>query len=372
MIDRIVVTYQYRGVDPVSIAEVIRVEQTIEFPRDLAPEWIQSDVVGKVEEILSTSPHHHTITISYNPDVAGAELPQLLNVLWGNASLFPGVKIIDLKLPESILKLFKGPRFGVEGLRTIFGARNRPLLTTALKPMGSDSKTLAKMAGTLASAGFDMIKDDHSLANQPWSLWEERVALVSDAVNEANAKTGGKCVYAPSLNLRFDRVHTAAHRAKELGAGALLVLPGITGFDSMRTLAEDDSLALPIQGHPSMLGSLVTSESEGIAHGIIFGTISRLAGADVTIFPNMGGRFSFSEEQCLEIKTAAQGELLHIKKIWIAPAGGMTIERVPEMINMYGLDTALLIGGALSRGDLAGNAKKMFETVQDISIYSKS
>ena len=364
--DRILVTYQFHGVDPAVIAEVIRVEQTIEFPFDLAPEWIQNDVVGKVEEISSTTPQHHLITISYNPDVAGAELPQLLNVLWGNVSLFPGVKVVDLKLPESILRLFKGPRFGVDGLRTVFDAPTRPLLTTALKPMGSDSKNLAEMAKTLASAGFDMIKDDHSLANQPWSLWEERVALVSDAVNEANAKSGGKCVYAPSLNLRFDRVHAAAHRAKELGAGALLVLPGITGFDSMRTLAEDDSLALPIQGHPSMLGSLVTSPSQGVAHGIIFGTIARLAGADVSIFPNMSGRFSFSEAQCLEIKSAAQGELSHIKKIWIAPAGGMTLDRIPGMIDMYGLNTALLIGGALSRGDLAENAKKMSKMVRAI------
>ena len=366
--DRILVTYQYHGTDPAAIADVIRVEQTIEFPRDLAPEWIQNDVVGKIEEITSEAPDHHAITISFNPDVAGAELPQLLNVLWGNASLFPGVKVINLVLPESILKLFKGPRFGVIGLRALFNAPTRPLLTTALKPMGSDSKTLAEMARTLASAGFDMIKDDHSLANQPWSLWEERVALVSNAVNEANAKTGGRCVYAPSLNLRFDYVHEAAHRAKELGAGALLVLPGITGFDSMRTLAEDDSLALPIQGHPSMLGSLVTSAREGISHGIIFGTIARLAGADVSIFPNMGGRFSFSEEQCLDIKNAAQGELSHIKKIWIAPAGGMTIDRIPGMIDMYGLDTALLIGGALSRGELAENAVEMSKMVRNIHL----
>lgn len=366
--DRILVTYQYTGTDPQAIAEVIRVEQTIEFPRDLAPQWIQNDVVGKIEEITSAAANIHAITISYNPDVAGGELPQLLNVLWGNASLFPGVKVVDLELPESILKIFKGPRFGVEGLRKLFDAPTRPLLTTALKPMGSDSKTLAEMARTLARAGFDAIKDDHSLANQPWSLWEERVALVSKAVNEANEEVGGKCVYAPSLNLRFDRVHDAAHRAKELGAGALLVLPGITGFDSLRILAEDDSLALPIQGHPSMLGSLVTSPTEGIAHGIIFGTIMRLAGADISIFPNMGGRFSFSQDQCRDIECAAHSDLGAIKKIWVAPAGGMTLDRIPEMVKMYGLDTALLIGGALSRGDLAENAQKMSEMVRSIRI----
>ncbi len=362
--ERIFVTYEYRGIDPKAIADVIRVEQTIEFPYDLAPSWIQETVVGEVEDISSPEKELHVITISYNSDVAGGELTQLLNVLWGNASLFPGVKIIDLTLPSVIIGKFKGPRFGVDGLRKLFNAPTRPLLTTALKPMGSDSKTLAQMARTLALSGFDMIKDDHSLANQPWSLWTERVNLVSRAVNEANAEVGGSCVYAPSLNLPFDRIKDAAYRAKELGAGALLVLPGITGFDSLRSLAEDDDLALPIQGHPAMLGSLVTSKSEGISHGILFGTLMRLAGSDVTIFPNLGGRFSFTPEQCRDIQVKAHQPMEHMEKSWVAPAGGMTIERIPEMIEMYGLDTALLIGGALSRGDLAQNATRMSEMVR--------
>ncbi len=359
MTERLTITYRYHGIRPEAVADVIRVEQSIEFPYELADPWIQQDVVGKVENIESTAPNCHLVTISFNPDVTGGELPQLLNVLWGNTSLFPGVRVVNLAIPDSVTSNFRGPRFGIEGLRQRFNAATRPLLTTALKPMGSSSKTLASMAHTLALAGFDMIKDDHSLANQPWSMWRERVELVSDAITDANSKTGRNCAYAPSLNLPFDQIHEAAHTAKELGAGALLVLPGITSFDSMRTLSEDDSLGLPILSHPSMLGSLVTAKQEGIAHGIVFSTLARLAGADVTIFPNTGGRFSFTADECLEIRNLAISPLGNLKRIWIAPAGGMSVELVPQMIEMYGQDTALLIGGALSRGDLSENAKNM-------------
>jgi ribulose-bisphosphate carboxylase large chain len=234
--------------------------------------------------------------------------------------------------------------------------------------MGSDPKTLAKMARTLALAGFDMIKDDHSLANQPWATWKERVKIVAETVSEVNEITGGTCAYAPSLNRPFDQIVDAAHTAKELGAGALLVLPGLTGFDSMRVLAEDNSLSLPIQAHPSMLGSLVISEHEGINHGIVFATLMRLAGADITIFPNVGGRFSFTVDQCLDIRNRAQSPLGDIAEIWVAPAGGMTVEQIPRMVEMFGQDTALLIGGALHRGDLAANAKRMVEAVASISL----
>ncbi|MEI9906606.1 MAG: RuBisCO large subunit C-terminal-like domain-containing protein [Actinomycetota bacterium] len=369
-IDRLEIDYFYRGENPQEIADVIRVEQSIEFPFELAQPWIQEEVVGKVEEIRSSSPSTHLITISFSVDVVGPELTQLLNVLWGNASLFPGVRVIDARIPKSITDLFRGPRFGIHGLRNSFGAVQRPLLTTALKPMGSDSKTLAKMARTLALAGFDMIKDDHSLANQPWAQWRERVALVAQTVSEVNAITGRNCAYAPSLNLPFDQISEAAHTAKELGAGALLMLPGLTGFDSMRAIAEDNSVGLPIQAHPSMLGSLVTSKNEGIAHGIVFATLMRLAGADVTIFPNVGGRFSFSEEECLDIRNRAQSPLGDLAEIWIAPAGGMTIERIPQIIEMFGRNTALLIGGALHRGDLAENAQRMVEAVASLPAGS--
>jgi ribulose-bisphosphate carboxylase large chain len=361
--DQIYVKYAFTGEDAKAVADVIRVEQTIEFPYDLASSWIQDEVVGKVEEITSSDKTNHLITISYNTDVTGGDLTQLLNVLWGNTSLFPGIKIVDLKLPDTLLKNFKGPRFGVSGLRKLFKAPTRPLISTALKPMGSDAKTFAAMAHALALAGFDLIKDDHSLANQPWATWKDRVTEVARAVQDANAITGGNSAYAPSLNLPFDQIREAAHTAKELGAGALLILPGITGFDSLRTIAEDDSIGLPIQGHPAMLGSLVVSKEVGISHGIVFGTLMRLAGADISIFPNTGGRFSFTPEQCFEIAKHSREVLGGLKTSWISPAGGMTLEKIPQMIDMYGYDTALLIGGALSRGNLSENAARMCEMV---------
>ena len=366
MSDRLHITYKYFGNDPKQIAEAIRVEQTIEFPFELAASWIQETVVGKIEEIKSDFTEVHTIIISYNSDVVGADFTQFLNVLWGNASLIPGLRVVNVELPTIFLSNFKGPRFGITGLRNLFNSATRPLLTTALKPMGSDSAKFAKDAAILVEAGFDMIKDDHSLTNQPWSTWNDRVKTVAFAVNDANSKFGKKCLYAPSLNLPFDQLYDAAFTAKEFGAGALLILPGITGFDSMRVLAEDDDLALPIQAHPSMLGSLVTSPTQGIGHGIAFGLISRLAGADITIFPNFGGRFSFSPIQCAEIREASRAPLGSIRPNWIAPAGGMTIDRIPEMVEFYGNDTALLVGGALHRGELFANAKRMVDSLNSI------
>ncbi|HHW82582.1 MAG TPA: ribulose 1,5-bisphosphate carboxylase large subunit [Actinomycetales bacterium] len=355
---RLYVRYRITGRDVAEVAEAIRVEQTIEFPVDLAAHWIRTDVVGAVEE---TGPD--SVVVSYAPGVIAGGLTQFLNVLWGNVSLFEGVRVEAIQLPDGAASL-RGPRFGTSGLREVFAAPTRALLVTALKPMGSSSAELAGAAGTLAAAGIDIIKDDHSLGDQPWSPWYERVARCSEAVAEANSRTGGRAVYMPSLNVPAPEVHERAHAAKELGAGALMALPGISGFDSMRALADDDSLALPLMSHPSMLGSLMVNRSQGISHGLVLGLLNRLAGADLSVFPNHGGRFGFSQAECAEIRDEAAAPRDTLLATVPAPGGGMTVERVPELLEFYGNDVALLIGGALHRGDLAANAWRMREAVE--------
>ncbi|WP_324651817.1 RuBisCO large subunit C-terminal-like domain-containing protein [Georgenia sp. H159] len=357
--DRLHVRYRVTGRDADEVAEAIRVEQTIEFPADLAAPWIQEEIVGRVEDRDTDS-----VVVSYAPGVLAGGLTQLLNVLWGNVSIFEGVRVVDVRLPDDDVLGLRGPRFGVAGMRELLAAPRRALLATALKPMGSSAAELAEVARTLAVAGLDIIKDDHSLGDQPWAPWRERVARCAEAVREANSRTGGRALYMPSLNVPAPEVQERAHEAKALGAGALLVLPGISGFDAMRALADDDELALPVMSHPSMLGSHIVSASQGIAHGLLLGLVNRLAGADLCVFPSHGGRFAFSPEQCAEIRDECAAPRGRLAPALPAPGGGMTVERLPELLDLYGRDVALLVGGALHRGDLATNAARMREAVE--------
>lgn len=193
------------------------------------------------------------------------------------------------------------------------------------------------------------------------------MARCAEAVREANARAGTGARYLPSLNLPAHEVLERAHEAKELGAEGLLVLPGISGFDTMRALADDDDLALPVMSHPSMLGSHVVSPSQGLGHGILLGLVNRLAGADMVVFPNYGGRFGFSVEQCEQIRDECAAQRPGVRSALPTPGGGMTLERVPEILSLFGQEVVLLIGGALHRGDLRGNAAALREAVQAVS-----
>ena len=65
------------------------------------------------------------------------------------------------------------------------------------------------------------------------------------------------------------------------------------------------------------------------------------------MFANHGGRFAYSTATCLNLARFAREDWPGIKPSIPVPAGGMTTERVPEMLDFYGRDTMLLIGGAL-------------------------
>jgi ribulose-bisphosphate carboxylase large chain len=278
--------------------------------------------------------------------------------------MVPGVRLVDFELPDSLLASFPGPRIGVGGLRQRFGRSAGPILATALKPMGTPIDKLAAMAHELAINGIHLVKDDHSFATQPFCMFRERVPVIADAIARANA-AGGNSVYLPALNVPINEMAAAVEFALESGAGGLLVLPGLFGFDTLRWLAEWTPPETIIMSHPSMLGSLVGDPSLGMAHALALGKLPRLAGADVSIFPNYGGRFSFDPHDCRDVATACLEPLGDLRRAFPAPAGGMTVERVPEMTDFYGPDVCLLIGGGLYRGDIATQVRRMVSAIED-------
>lgn len=331
-------------------AAALCVEQTIEFPADLVwVEEISRHIVARVGEVREAGERSFDIDIQFSADVAGTELPQLLNVLFGNASLLPGVRLQRFEPGPQLLSHYRGPRFGVDGVRRLVRARHRPLLCTALKPMGLSAEELADLSYRFALGGVDLIKDDHGLTDQRFSPFRERVRRCAEAVERGNRETGGTCRYAPHVTGPAHELHDRARLAKLSGAGALLLAPGLAGFDAMRRIADDDDIDLPILNHPAFLGSFIVRPDHGISHFALFGQLARLAGADATIFPNFGGRFSFSQDECRETADGCRQPMGNLRPIFPVPAGGMKRSRLVEMVEFYGNDVMLLIGGDLHR-----------------------
>jgi len=367
--ERFKVDYQITGAEAEarSLAETARVEQSVEFPAELVPDGdIRDRIMGQLEAFEPVGEGRFRATISFAVESAGTELTQLINLLWGTGSFFPGFRVERAELPESLLAHYRGPRFGVTGLRERVKVYDRPLLCTAIKPMGLTPQHLAGMAYACALGGMDLIKDDHGITDQPFCRFEERVTQCAEAVARANRETGFSCLYVPNVTGPTDQILARARFASEAGAGGIMISPGLTGFDALRQVADDDPVNLPVLSHPTATRHCVLHPEHGFSHYLFYGQLQRLAGADSSIYIQQGGRFQVRPEDCLAARDGCRDALGHIRPIMPMPGGGMTRERIAGLKETYGAEVIFLVGGGLHRmgPDLAENVRQLVSSVR--------
>lgn len=349
-------TYRLRcsECDAETIARQIAFEQTVEVPEDLIRSAvIRDDVLGRVRSIEPTVGHPGSFdaTIDYPAELAGTHVGQMWNLLYGNISLKRQIRLERVDLPLSVRHRLPGPRFGINGVREMLGVFQRPLLATALKPRGSSPALLAALASAFAAGGGDLVKDDHNLVDSTFAGFCERVDRCQAAVDEVVARTGRQTLYAPNLSPPIHELDRYAEYLVRRGCRAALIAPMLLGLDTVAHLTRRYPLVW--LAHPTFTGCYFHDPAHGVAPGVLLGQWFRWLGCDATVFPNHGGRFTFSREECQAIAEGARAADPDFLPCWPTPAGGMSFDRLPEMAAEFGHDTQFLIGGALL-GDSAG------------------
>ena len=339
-------------------ARAIAVEQSVEMPVEpIEDRYVLEETLGRLESIRDLGGGEYEVRIGLATITTGLEAGQLANMLMGNTSLQDGVILVDAVFPEDIVKAFGGPNLGLDGLRARVNASGA-LSATALKPQGTPPATLARIAYDIALGGIDYIKDDHGIADQSYSPFAIRVPMIAEAVTKAGAKTGVPTRYLPSLNGNLDAMRRQIEICRANGLDTVLVTPMLAGLAQFQTLKRENP-GIAFIAHPSFGGL-------PMAPSFLFGKLFRLIGADATIFPNYGGRFSYSKEECHRIAQFALESAPGIKPCVPVPAGGMTLARIPEILDFFGRDVMLLIGGSLlsAKGKITEETAKFCDAVR--------
>lgn len=354
-----------RGEDAHTKAVLIGLEQSVELPRELVAPDLAERMAGRVERVEYASPRQARVELSFSLAAIGTDLLQCVNVLYGNVSLKPGIRIVDIDWPVELAAHWGGPAYGVAGLRTLAGVPRRALLCTALKPMGLSATELARRCEAFARGGIDIIKDDHGLADQPSAPFAERLARCQEAVTRANAATGGSSLYFPNVTGSLARLSQRLAAARAAGCRGVLVSPWLLGLDALQLIRDQSRLAM--LAHPALAGSLFGRRA-GMAPELVLGDLFRMAGADAVIYPNSGGRFDFSVATCRRINDRLRRPLGTLRPSLPAPAGGMDVARAGDWVRRYGPDTLLLIGGSLyAQGDLQRGAAALRDIVEGLA-----
>lgn len=365
--DDLVVTYSVRATAATveDRALDLCVEQTVEVTEPL---WrdpaIAGRTLGRVEDLREAGDGRFEVRIRFPAATVGREIPQVLGVIYGNASLKEGIRVERVEPGPGLARALGGPRHGCAGLRGLAGVADRPLVASALKPIGRSVRELASYAYEMARGGLDVIKDDHGLTNQAICPFEARVEACADAVRRANRETGGRTLYFASVTGPLDEVLSRALFARAAGAGGVLVSPLVVGLDVLRLLSCESGL--PVMAHPALAGAFFAAPDHGMSHGALLGTLMRLCGADLVIFPSWGGRFPVTRDECAGLDLALKEDLHDLRPALPVPAGGMTLDRVRDLVAVHGRDVVLLVGSALYERspDLAANVRHFRSLVE--------
>jgi len=317
------------------------VEQSVEMPlAAIDDETVLSDIVGAVEDIADLGGGLFEVRIGLATATVGHDAGQFLNMLFGNTSLHDDVVLWDVAVPNTLAEAFGGPRHGLAALRQRLRLHGRALTGSALKPQGLPPERLGLLAEHLARGGLDFIKDDHGLADQDYSRFAGRVRACATGVARGVRATGHPTRYIPSVTGDLDQMRAQATLAREEGLDCLMVAPMISGFPAVQALVRDFP-EMAFFAHPSLGGAA------RIAPELLIGSLFRLIGADAVIFPTYGGRFGYSPDTCRRLAANARRTGDGMRAALPVPAGGIGLERVRELLDFYGEDTMLLIGGSL-------------------------
>ena len=277
-----------------------------------------------------------------------SQIPLLLATVYGECASSGEIRLLDLDLPGAFTRAFKGPKFGLDGIRKLVGAEGRPLLIVMLKPaIGLTPGESAEVFHQVALGGADAVKDDELLVSHPWSHFLDRIREHERAAQAAFEETGHRTLYFVNITDRPDHLVQNAHRAVEAGASALMVDYLTVGISALSMLADDPAIAVPVMGHLAFSGALYAAPRTGVSSHLVLGRLPRLAGADVVVYPSPYGTLRFTRSMHIRLAQAMTEPFHGIRPILPAPGGGLHAGMTRRLFDDLGTDFAIGAGGAV-------------------------
>lgn len=314
------------------------------------------------------------VTIGFPVDIFEIEnIPQFLATVAGNLfglGTLSNVRLIDIKLPKSFVKEFKGPRFGIEGVRKLVGTQNdrRPHVGTIIKPkVGLNPTETAEVAYAAGIGGCDLIKDDETLTDQAFCPMLDRLEKVTEKIDKIKQESGRTVLYAVNITSGAEEILDRADAAIEQGANMLMIDVLTAGFSALQTLRNDNSIDLPIHVHRTMHGAITRNKKHGIAM-LPLAVLVRLCGGDQLHTGTAQGKMERDLEEVNKINNFLKSNWYDFKTTFPVASGGLYPGAVPSEIGAFGNDVILQAGGGIHGhpdGTIAG-AKAMRQAVDAV------
>ena len=311
----------------------------------------QADV-SKIEVYAQDEGVIHVHSPVDNMDLSSDLLYQFLMLTIGGPILefvyYDGVAFLDFELPEVVLNALPGPQFGIQGTRELLSLDEEiPIIGTIVKPCaGLTTDEVAEKCYQASLGGVRFIKDDEKMMGPSYCPQEAKVKAVSSRLKSAEEVTGLKTLYAPHVISPPQKMKETCARLVEWGATALMFNPIVHGLGTLKCLAEDEEIPVPLYAHSG--GRSGWSTGPRRVDDVVLAKLIRLAGGDYFQIGVMGQKechvASLSPEMLLRLNEAFKEPMGQIKDTVSVTAGGLDPRNLVDNLAAFGPGIMALAG----------------------------
>jgi len=325
-----------------------------------------SDLSAKAYEFTEVGNNEWIVKIAYPVHIFEEwNMPGFLASVAGNVFGMKRVKWLrleDLYLPERFLRDFKGPAFGIKGVRKKLGIGKRPLYGVVPKPkVGYSPEEVEKLAYELFSGGADFLKDDENITSPWYNRFEERAERITKVMEKVENETGEKKTWFANITADIREMERRLGILADLGNPHAMVDVVITGWAALeyiRDLAEDYGIA--IHAHRAMHAAFDRNPKHGISM-FVLAKLFRILGVDQLHIGTAGvGKLEGGKWDVLQNKRViteshykpeeddllhVEQKFYHIKPVFPTSSGGLHPGNIEPVIRTLGTDLVLQLGG---------------------------
>jgi len=307
-----------------------------------------------------------TVRIAYPEELfEQGNMPQILSSIAGNIfgmKAVDNLRLQDIDFPSLVIKSFKGPKFGIKGIRKFMSVKNRPFVGTIVKPkVGLNETEHAKVAFDAWTGGCDIVKDDENLTSMTFNNFEDRVIKTLEARDRAQQETGEKKAYMPNVTAETGEMIKRAEFVREHGGRYAMIDIITSGFSGLQSLREAD-LGLAIHAHRAMYAALSRNPKHGVSM-LVIAKIARIVGVDQLHIGTIIGKMHGGAGEVKSIQDAVEKQKIsagskissHVlgqdwgdtNTVLAVSSGGLHPGHISKLVELMGSDVVIQLGGGI-------------------------
>jgi ribulose-bisphosphate carboxylase large chain len=287
-------------------------------------------------------------------------LPGILSSVGGNIFGMKSIKELlweDIQIPKKMLKSFKGPRYGIDGLRKRLRIKKRPLIGTVVKPkVGLQPGEHSRVAYDSWRGGCDLVKDDENLTSQKFSNFKERFLKTIKLCDKAEKETGERKAYLVNCTAETKKMLERIDFVEKHGGNYIMLDILTLGWGALQTAREYTKL--PIHAHMTSSAMFERNPNQGMSMEVL-AELARMVGVDTLHIGTPYGKRSENKINILHIekeiensytkktKDSLAQKWYRVKPVMGVASGGIYPGILPKIIGLLGKDIVLQAGGGI-------------------------